>query len=182
MNERHQTMARLYVEEGLTYEQIGKRYGITRQRVGQILGPLAIAKHQGARYFAERLQELRATQARINSGESTLKDEAQRLGYAKGEYLRSAFSRYGLRIRVPPPPEPEHGTTHRYQRGCKCGECRRAIREYNANLRGKGEAPNHGTESGYRNYGCRCPECREAARVADRERRAQRRKEKEAVV
>jgi len=30
-------MAKLYFDEGLTYEVIGKRYGVSRQRVHQIL-------------------------------------------------------------------------------------------------------------------------------------------------
>ena len=177
MSEREQQMARLYVEEGLTYEQIAKRYKITRQRVGQILGPMDLAKHQGIRWRAERLAALHSAHARIAAGESTVDEEAAALGYAKGNYLRTELWRIGIPVKTPPKPEPEHGTIQRYKRGCHCDECRRANRDRARSLRG-GEPPSHG-ESGYRNYGCHCQTCKEGARVADRNRRAQRRKKKE---
>lgn len=56
--------------------------------------------------------------------------------------------------------EPEHGTVSRYNGGCRCDECREALRLYMASLKGR-PAPSHGL-SGYTNYGCRCDICRAA--------------------
>lgn len=56
--------------------------------------------------------------------------------------------------------EPPHGTTSRYQGGCRCDDCRRATREAKRELKGK-MPPSHGY-SGYVNYGCRCDICRAA--------------------
>lgn len=80
-----------------------------------------------------------------------------------------------------------HGTTTGYQHhGCRCDECREAVRRYmRAYRRRKGvppwesqRGPRPGTEHGsmtmYRRHRCRCDACREANRVAGRAYRAQR--------
>lgn len=176
MNERTQTMARLYVEEGLTYTQIGERYGITRQRVHALLGPLNLDPHRGERYFRERYQTLSDAHARITEGESSTAKEAERLGYASGESLRKALWRVGLHT---PRKETElvHGLQG-YRRGDRCQVCTEAHRLYMRGLKEK-EAPNHGTVSGYRNYACRCQACKEAERAEQRARRQRRRQQKE---
>lgn len=60
-------------------------------------------------------------------------------------------------------PRAQHGTRSKYNTGCRCDECRRALREHMRSLQGK-PAPSHGL-SGYDNYGCRCDVCREAKRA-----------------
>lgn len=177
MNERTQTMARLYVEEGLTYQQIAERYGITRQRVHFLLGKLDLAKHRGARQRVERTQTLKDAHARITEGTSSVREEAERLGYSSPDSFRSMIWRMGLHVPRQAVEAP-HGTRQRYSRGCHCGECKEANRQYMQSLKGK-EAPNHGTVSGYENYECRCQACKEAAREDRRVRKAQERQKKE---
>jgi hypothetical protein len=176
MNERTQTMARLYVEEGLTYTQIGERYGISRQRVHALLGPLDLATHRGVRYLKERHQILTDAHARITEGESSTTKEAERLGYASAESLRKALWRVGLRT---PHKKVElvHGLQG-YRRKCRCEVCTEAHRIYMRGLKEK-EAPNHGTVSGYRNYACRCQACKEAERLEQRARRQRQRQQEE---
>jgi len=53
-----------------------------------------------------------------------------------------------------------HGTRSRYNAGCRCEKCRKALRRYMRSLQGK-PPPNHGN-SGYVNYGCRCDVCKAA--------------------
>ena len=176
MNERTQDMARLYVEEALTYEEIGKRYGITRQRVHHLLWPLNLAIGVATRERRERVQRLMDAHVRITEGESSTTKEAERLGYASSESLRKAFWRIGLHT---PHKKLElvHGLQG-YRRGCKCEVCMAAHRDYMRGLKER-EAPNHGTVSGYRNYACRCQACKEAERTRQRELRHQRREQKE---
>lgn len=180
--DRIQEMARAYVEEGLSYEQIGKRHGITRQRVWQLLGPLGLTRDRGQAKIV-REQKLRASFARLMTGGTTLAEEAENLGYATGESLRSAFYELGLRY-IQDRVIPEHGTLSRYRsrkHGCHCEECRRANAEHQSLLK-DGEPPSHGTYSGYINYACRCKACKEAHRAALRMRRAEKRRRKEVKV
>ena len=180
--DRLESMARAYVEEGLSYKQIGDRYGITRQRVGQLLSPLNLGHGQRQARSIVREQNLRAAFARLEGGESTLKQEATALGYSSGESLRSAFYEAGLHFLQGTPP-PEHGTIARYRsrkHACRCAECRRANCVHQARLKGT-EPPNHGTYSGYINYGCRCQACKEAHRASLRARRAAKRGREVAV-
>lgn len=183
MDERTQQMTRAYVEDGLSYAQIAEEFGLTKQRVGQLLGPLGLAQDHGQRSRATREQALRAAHGRIMAGRTTLEREAAELGYASGGSLRSVLYRMGLRI-THATPTPPHGTVARYRRRkdpCRCDECRRANREKLKELSGQ-EPPHHGTYSGYVNYGCRCQACSEAHRVTLRARRAAKRRMKEVAV
>lgn len=178
--ERTASMARAYVEQGLTYAQIAEEFGITRQRVGQLLGPLNLARDVNARK-ATRVQKLRASHERVTTGTSTLEEEAARLGYKSGHILRHAFWSLGLKVVLHPLADPPHGTYARYSSNrfsCRCADCRRANRERVAKLK-ESEAPNHGTYSGYVNYACRCQECKEAYRTVVRARRVAKRREQE---
>lgn len=180
--ERLELMARAYVEEGLSYREIGEHFGVTRQRVGQLLKPLDLAKGQRQSKSIVREQNLRAAFARLQAGGTTLKEEATALGYSSGESLRSAFYEMGLRY-VEERTVPAHGTLARYRsrkHGCRCEECRRANRVHQERLKGA-EPPNHGTYSGYINYGCRCQPCKEAHRASLRSRRAAKRGRKVAA-
>lgn len=57
-----------------------------------------------------------------------------------------------------------HGVSG-YRHGCRCEECRAAVRVAHKKWRDKvagGPIPDkvHGTGNGYKVYGCRCDECR----------------------
>jgi hypothetical protein len=174
-------MARAYVEGGLSYAQIGEEYGITRQRVGQLLGPLDLAEDRTGSKAKKvaREQSLRAVYEEVQAGETTLELAADRLGYSSGHSLRGAL--YGLGLLVRRERDiPAHGTLARYRsrtHACRCDECRRANREKVRELNGQ-EPPNHGTYSGYVNYACRCKRCKEAYRKTMRGRRAAKRRKK----
>ncbi|MEU0427876.1 hypothetical protein ABZ235_30580 [Streptomyces canus] len=75
----------------------------------------------------------------------------------------------GLEPSAPKRPPAAHGDRRRYQRGCRCDECREANRLYKASWRAKRRSDpsllgraTHGKASTYRQYGCRCDECRTA--------------------
>jgi hypothetical protein len=176
MVERNAEIARLYTEEGLDISEIAGRYGLTKQRVWQVLAPLEPEVHRGRRKREERHAVLREAHARIVAGESNTAAEAERIGITR-EHLRDEFHSLGLYIRNKS--VPKHGTFGRYDdHGCRCWRCRRAAREHrHANYeRGPSE---HGTASAYKNYGCRCPLCSEANRLHERARKADKRRAKE---
>lgn len=178
MSDRIQQMIRLYMEDGLSYTEIGERFKLSRQRVHQLIGK-HVDSARPARALTATVQELAASHARVMRNETTLAQEAQRLGYASESSLRGVMARNGLLFAGRPKRERDfapHGTAKRYRQECRCDECRAANTKYNAALRETGEAPNHGTESGYRNYGCRCVPCSEAARRAAWLRRSSRRR------
>lgn len=179
MDERVQAMARAYVELGLSYAQIAEEYGLTRQRVGQLLGPLKLAEEKEQRSSVVREQRLRDVYHRIMAGEVTLERAAADLGYASGSSLRSVLYLLGMRVVLDK--EPPHGTVERYRSRkwkCRCEACRRANSEAHAAYKEQ-EAPNHGTYSGYVNYSCRCQACKEAHRLTIRARRAAKRQREE---
>jgi hypothetical protein len=178
--ERTLEMARLYVEAGQSYSEIAEQFGLTKQRVGQLLGPLGLQQYR-RQAAAVRVQLLREAYGRIVRKESTLKVEAPRLGYKNARSLRSALYDLDMRVVLGHVP-PRHGTASRYRSrrySCRCEECTRANREKGNELKGK-EPPRHGY-SGYLNYACRCQECKEEYRLATRAKRAAKRRRKEAA-
>lgn len=174
LDERAPEMAALYTDERLTFKEIGERYGLTKQRVHQILAPLNLERHHGQRKRDERVDRLTEAYERIVAGDSTTVEEADRLGYASAAILRGAFSDLGFKR--PPQDPPPHGTTARYtsrSHPCRCDLCLEAMRE-KARARHKRGPEEHGTMSGYKNFGCRCPACSEANREYERELRTRR--------
>lgn len=171
-------MLRLYTEEHLTYAEIGERLGVTKQRVGQVLGPLNLSLDMAKRRVRLRQETLRDAHRKIVSGSSTASQEAEKLGYSQVEYMKEAMRKLGLKFPVRRKPA-KHGERLRYARGCRCPKCRKANRDYARSQKGK-EPPQHGTESGYMNYGCRCTPCTRARSAAERARKALRRQRKEA--
>ena len=180
MSERTQRMVRMYVEEGLSYAEIGRRFDISRQRVHQLIGELVESRPDAL--AAQRAQGLAAAHGRVMRNETTLAEEAERLGYASADSLRSVMARRGLKFEGRPRPRPPaapHGTRRRYTQGCHCDACRSANARYCRERRENKEAPTHGTESGYRNYGCKCKACKEAGARAQREYRARVRRKRQ---
>jgi hypothetical protein len=178
-SDRQVEMARLYAEQGLSYAQIGERYGITRQRVGQLIGDLGLAPGRAARSRAEHEIAVRAAHARLAAGETTREAEIEAMGYKNWDSLYSAFRELGLKVERQHEPAP-HGTDTRYRKcrdddGRPCEACRKAHSEVQGRLRGR-KPPKHGTVSGYQNYRCRCKRCVAAAR---RDRRAKKRRRRE---
>ena len=163
-------MQSLY-DEGYTLQQIAEQYGVSRQRIGQIIGPQRKNAHNGGRRRAALLEERRPAFDRIISGESTLKIEADDLGLTP-DYLRGYFDANGLHIPTQYELSPKHGTVYRYQRGCRCAQCKKAQRALRAARKGR-EPPTHG-HSGYTNFACRCDICRAAGSKANREAREKR--------
>lgn len=178
--ERSVEMARLYVEQGLTLQEIGDRYGITRERVRQLIKPFGLEGHYGRRKREERVRMLMEAYARIESGESTSLEEAKRLGYSSRTTFAGAINGLGLKLRKPIPEE-EHGTSRKYHKGCRCDECRRAHREDLYAWRERRGVKEHGLASSYVNYGCRCPACREAVRIQRRAAKARKRQAQEST-
>lgn len=68
----------------------------------------------------------------------------------------------------------EHGNYLKYNRGCRCAECKSAWAQYSKDRRkARAEAGSiplhvHGSVNGYANYSCRCARCSQAASEAYR--------------
>lgn len=172
MTERNQTIIEMYLGRK-TLQEIGDEYGLTRERVRQIVAPFVSERHYGSAKREARDLKILEAHGRIQQGWTSVEEEAELLGLLP-DTLRVNFRKRGLKLKVHR--APEHGTRHRYQQGCKCDECLGALRDYMASLKGK-EPPHHGTASGYGNYGCRCDSCKEAGSIQQhvyRERRKQR--------
>lgn len=156
-------------------QEIGDKFGITRERVRQLLKPFDLTPHYGARKQEERRRRLTESHARIAAGESTLKAEAKALGYKPGS-LGVAFSQLGLTRRPDPP---AHGTMARYKNHrCRCPKCKEAARVNHQQMVERGPK-RHGTPSAYSNYGCRCRRCKTAWTRSQRQKKAQERRRKE---
>jgi len=99
--------------------------------------------------------------------------------HAMREAKRRERIRAGLRPPMTVRPE-QHGTRTGYHYGCRCDDCRRAIREASQAWRDAHPTPprppvpiSHGELAGYRR-GCRCDDCRAANAKQHREYMAQR--------
>lgn len=178
-SERSLVMARLYAEEGLTLAEIGERYGITRERVRQILKPFGLEAHYGKKQREQRARLVRQAHERVIARESTVREEAENLGYMCPSSLYSRFWLMGLSL---PSRTPEHGTPQRYRSGkCRCDLCRAANTARMKEMRQARTASQHGVASSYFNFGCRCPECRAAGRTYRRELKARQRQKKQVI-
>jgi hypothetical protein len=78
-----------------------------------------------------------------------------------------------------PPVDHGHGDHRTYLKGCRCDNCREAMRinaaEKRAHYRGdqdRADRAGHGKYTTYRNYGCRCAPCKAANTEETRMRRA----------
>jgi hypothetical protein len=85
----------------------------------------------------------------------------------------------------------EHGTSGRYDQGCRCQPCKTANAEVSAKQRKVYRAlaavnpemiPKHATLTSYAQWGCRCEECVTFAREYDRVRRAKARAARKAAM
>lgn len=169
MTGRDQKILDMYMD-GYSLTDVGKEFGLTRQRIHQIISPLSKERHHGGLRRQKYAAKISAAYERVLSHESTLSEEAERLGM-KPNSLRLAFRVRGLRI--PRRQAPLHGTRYRYSQGCRCDECRAAAVKYQRTFLGR-EPPIHGTASAYSNYGCRCRDCRAAQSRKNREYRERR--------
>lgn len=164
MRARDSQILDMYLE-GYSLAEVGSVFGLTRQRVHQIIQPHMEDPHFGVnkrRAYGDRVTQ---SFARIISGETTTAEEAKEIG-VKTDSLRRAFVRKGLRL--PRKEHPLHGTRYRYAQGCRCDDCKRVVSEYQRSFRGR-EPAVHGTFSSYTNYACRCDLCKAAGSKANKE-------------
>lgn len=63
-----------------------------------------------------------------------------------------------------------HGTSSRYQAGCRCVACSDANNLAMREVWARRKPPVHGTRSAYQNHGCTCDACRAAGTELNRER------------
>jgi len=167
-SERAIEFARLYIEEGLSMQEIADKHNLSRERVRQLLKPFGVNTHAQAERRRKRREEvLRESYARIMADEATTAEESERLGYAKPDYLRMAFWRLGLYLQKP----------------AMSPERRRELARERRLEQIKRGPKKHGTVSAYKNFACRCPRCKSAnskwERDARRRRRAARAEEAE---
>lgn len=177
LSARDAEMVVMYDYEKKTLQEIADHFNITRQRVQQIIAPWVEEAHYGAGKREATRERLVDSHSRILKKESTLAEEAKKFGLLPAS-LREKLRRAGMKFPTERRSE-LHGSRYRYQRGCRCDECREAMRVAHRELK-KREAPNHGTVSGYVNYACRCDPCRMAG-AEDNRRRKERRRQLDAA-
>lgn len=162
---RAEEMQRLRDEERLTLAEIGERYGISKQRVAQLLGK------QGGSVERERLEQFQQERLevvqRVVAGEISVAEAAEISGITVKSFLAYSLDTFGIRLSQS---APEHGTIHRYNGGCRCAECTEAMRQTRQRRKERGPKK-HGTMNAYTNYSCRCPKCKRAAKRYYAERR-----------
>lgn len=154
--ERNDVMLGMYLS-GYTLAEVGEHYGITRERVRQIVARRSDERHYGARKRMLMNEKVRSAYEAMQNG-STMEVEAEKLGLAP-KTLYSRFLDLGLTLRHK---APLHGTVYRYNCGCRCIECYDAVKTYRLRFLTM-KPPTHGKYSSYSNYGCRCDACRAAA-------------------
>jgi Sigma-70, region 4 len=163
---RVEEMQRLRDVDRLTLAEIGERYGISKQRVGQLIGK------QGDSVERERLEQFQQqrleTIERVVAGEISAAEGAEISGITLRTFLNYSLDTFGIKLTKE---SPEHGTPYRYNRGCRCDDCRAARREYRRQWRATASPPKHGTQNAYCNYACRCPKCKRWAKRHYAERR-----------
>lgn len=163
--DRNTVMQSMY-DEGLTFREIAKEFGISKQRVSHLIGPQRKKAHYGGARKSLMLEERTAAFKRIQAGESMLAEEAERIGVT-AKTLYQYLVDHKMLLPTKRTLSPKHGTTYRYGRGCHCEKCKQAVRDRRQRRKGK-EPPRHGTISGYVNYGCLCDECRAAGSANNR--------------
>lgn len=141
IQERNAEILRLHFVEGWNLTEIGEHFGISRERVRQIL-----RAHDVPTLTRER--QARAAQAK------------------RDEHKRKMQQRAEEKIKNFP-----HGTRAGYIRGCTCEECRVANNRYALERKrrvreGEMKIPSHGL-SGYTNYGCKCSICKAAGSASN---------------
>jgi hypothetical protein len=177
LDPRTRAMRDLYLKEEMPLRQIGERFGLSGERVRQILKPLGLESHPSTRKSSKREVSIRAAFKRVSAGGSVA-EEAKALGYSSESGLRSAFARLGLKLG---PRLSAHGTMRRYAvHKCRCPKCREKAQAEHRKRCQRGPTK-HGTASAYRNYGCRCVPCRTAERHYQRDMKARARQKKEPV-
>jgi transcriptional regulator with XRE-family HTH domain len=162
---RAEEMQRLRDEERLTLSEIGERYGISRQRVAQVIG------NQGNDVELERLEEFKQERLevvqRVVAGEISVAEASEISGITQRSFKMYALDTFGIKLSHT---APLHGTPYRYSRGCRCDECKEAQRELRRQMKERGPKK-HGTMSAYTNYSCRCTKCKRWAKRNYAERR-----------
>lgn len=176
MTRREQMLAQ-YHEQHMSVPEIAAAHGITHQRVYQIIGRTGT---RPSRTVASIREERLAAYGRISAGQSTLEEEAEKLGLST-RYLRQ-YLRESLELELPGAHSlvPKHGTHYRYAHDkCRCRKCRKAEAEYRQMLRDRAAEngpPSHG-KSGYFNHGCKCDICRAAGSKENKRQRRRRKRQ-----
>lgn len=160
------------ISKGETLAGVGKDYGVSRQRIEQIV------QKAGIKVGIRRSPTVDAMVRDYQGGES-LDIIAARHGYPYA-LARAALQNRGI-IVPPKPPHRKylstpHGTLYGYvYYGCRCDECvmgqRIARRQEHVNRLARADSlppEKHGSASTYTNYGCRCQPCTKANTIANK--------------
>lgn len=137
---------------GDTLQAIANDWGVTRERVRQVVGPDSPRRYR----LRQEDLEYHATFPNLTAIEIS---NLSGYKHVQTKKLKA------LGWTPPPKPDPEHGTRARYMKlKCRCEECRAAVKHQRDEWlsRVRGNPPMHGTANGYFNYRCRCEECKKA--------------------
>jgi DNA-binding CsgD family transcriptional regulator len=162
MSTRANQMAEL-IAQGLTLAQVGEKFGVSRERVRQIVGSPFNYRGTRAEQAAAAIEAKKGIIDALRAERKSL-DEIGALTGISANYLK------GGEFAAKPPAPLLHGTQRGYNRGCRCSECTAAstqrMRDYVTRKKADGFAGlDHGSYSTY-GIGCRCKLCREANREA----------------
>lgn len=129
MTKRDQQIARLYTAKRLSLGEVGEQFGLSKERVRQILIEQGITdRHSESERGRKLKEETKIAHERVLTGEGTVKTEADHLCITPSA-LQKRFWILGLRT---PRQEAEHGTRSRYvgPHRCRCDLCRKAHATY----------------------------------------------------
>lgn len=168
---RNSGIVEMYLS-GANFQEVADEFGLTRQRVEQIVRGRTKERHRTSLKRKSRDLKIFAAFERVKEKESTVEKEAEALGVFANSLLVN-WAKKGLYL--PREPKKLHGTRNRYNQGCRCAECTETVKLYMRTLIGR-PPRKHGTKSAYVNYGCRCDPCKRAGAAHNREYRERRKR------
>lgn len=126
MKKRNKNIARLYSDEKLTLEEVGGYYGITRERVRQILVHMGITDRHNGKTLRQAEREKLAIKAYIwRKRNSATNTQTAKHFNINRNYLNYILHEADL---TTPIIAPEHGS-QAYNNGCRCDICKTAHNE-----------------------------------------------------
>lgn len=130
--QRDNEIIKLYLVDGLTYQEIGDRYDVSRERVRQILrnNNVPIKREKNASLKMRAKKAARASQAYeiarwLMQNNTTKVAAAKRFGITPSR-LHNLLDEFELND---PPRVATHGSRTMYNYGCHCEACRQANNE-----------------------------------------------------
>jgi AraC-like DNA-binding protein len=146
LTERNAKIVRLAIEQQLTISELSTQFGITRQRVSQILhrAGYSLAGRQYQQLGRRRKRDHAAAMLRTGA---SVEDTMATYGYHDRTHFRKMMKAAGYVIPSLRSASGQHGSPGMYNRGCRCQACRDVwnarARAYQRGWRARRKAQRH---------------------------------------